>query len=66
MPSPRLENERANNAERCANCGWWQGKAGSAGPCDRHGIKTLDLAKCTDWRDGDPLVDILAPETNEE
>lgn len=29
-------------------------------------MPTLDLAKCTDWRDGDPLVDILPPETADE
>jgi len=37
----------------------------TAGKCDRHDIKTLDLSVCGDWRDGDPVQDILIPEKDE-
>lgn len=60
--NPLLENRRNNTEPRCANCGWWNGRATSAGRCDRHTITTLDLAVCTDWRDGDPLQEVLSPD----
>ena len=62
---PRLEARRANSEPKCANCGWWQGLDDYAGICDRHGIKVLDLAVCTDWRDGDVIQTVLPPEKDE-
>jgi hypothetical protein len=77
--NPKLEIRRANNEPKCGNCGWWEGKAAAAGACGRHNMYvhggplgassgvaliTLDLAVCTDWRDGDPVQEILPPESN--
>ncbi len=61
----RIEIRRANTEPKCANCGWWTGQAQPAGRCDRHDIKTLDLAVCTDWRDGDPIQTLLIPEKDQ-
>lgn len=58
----KLEVRRSNNEPKCASCGWWQGKDAPGGRCDRHGIVTLDLAVCSDWRDGELIADILPPE----
>jgi hypothetical protein len=74
--NPKLEARRANSELKCANCGWWRGGARSAGECGRHDffipgqgstakLITLDLAVCTDWRDGDPVQEVLPPETQE-
>jgi hypothetical protein len=63
--NPKLEIRRANNEPKCASCGWFQGGNGSGGTCGRHGMITLDLAVCTDWRDGDPVQEVLPPETQE-
>jgi hypothetical protein len=60
--SARIEAQRANDQPRCANCGWWQGKAASAGRCDRHDATTLDMALCSAWRDGDVVADVLPPD----
>lgn len=63
---PRLEIRRANSDAKCASCGWWGGSANvPAAQCQRHGMKTLDLAVCTDWRDGDPVQEVLPPESQE-
>jgi hypothetical protein len=64
--NPKLEIRRANNEPKCANCGWWGGSpVNSAGKCAAHGTTTLDLAVCTIWRDGDPVQEVLPPETQE-
>ena len=57
----KLEIRRANNEQKCANCSWFQGGETPAGQCGAHGIKVLDLAVCTEWRDGDTLAEILPP-----
>jgi hypothetical protein len=71
--NPKLEIRRANNEPKCANCGWWHGGEAPAGVCARHSVLrhdgetrviTLDLDVCTDWRDGDPVQEILPPESN--
>lgn len=62
MNNARLEAQRANSTSKCANCGWWKGGETPAGTCERHGIKTLDLAVCSDWRDADVVADVLRPE----
>lgn len=45
----RLEADRATTWPKCANCAHWSERDTLApiGTCDKHGIKTLDLAKCT-------------------
>lgn len=63
---PLLENRRNDAGPKCANCGWWKGRDTSAGQCDRHGIKTLDLMVCSDHRDNDPVTDILEPEHEDD
>lgn len=62
---PKLEARRANSEQKCANCGWWKGQTTPAGHCERHEIKTLDLAVCSDWRDADVIQDVLPPESEE-
>jgi len=62
---PRLESRRANSEPKCANCGWFEGGDMPAGRCGRHDVKTLDLAVCTDWRDGDVTQTVLPPEKDE-
>lgn len=61
----RIEIRRTNLDPKCLTCGWWRGADMTAGPCDRHGIKTLDLAVCGDWRDGDVVQELLPPEKDE-
>lgn len=68
--NPKLEIRRASSEPKCATCGWWQGGSASAGGCGRHMtgsalFMTLDLAVCTDWRDGDPVQEVLPPESQE-
>jgi hypothetical protein len=73
--NPKLEIRRANNEPKCASCGWWHGGTEPAGICGRHSVMassgesrtvvTLDLAVCTDWRDGDPVQEVLPPESQE-
>lgn len=58
----RLEARRANSEAKCASCGWWRGGVETAARCERHDIKTLDLAVCADWRDGDVVAEVLKPE----
>lgn len=60
--SARIEAQRANDQPKCANCGWWKGGDTSAGPCERHNAKTLDMGLCSDWRDSDVLADVLPPD----
>lgn len=60
--NPLLENRRNDNAPKCANCGWWRGGEAPAGHCERHDTRTLDLAVCSDHRDGEPVVDVLPPD----
>jgi hypothetical protein len=64
--NPKLEVRRANNEPKCADCGWWGGKGlpNAIALCGAHNAMTLDLAVCTDWRDGDPVQEILPPESN--
>lgn len=60
--SARLETRRDDTSEKCANCGWWLGKTAPSGLCQHHDIKTLDLAVCSGWRDGEPVQEILTHE----
>jgi hypothetical protein len=65
--NPKLEIRRANNEPKCANCGWFAKipeDVVSRARCARHDIQTLDLAVCSEWRDGDPVQEILPPESN--
>ena len=63
--NPWLETRRDNTEPKCATCGWWQGGGNSAGGCGCHGIKTLDLSVCTQWRDRELVQDVLPPEKPE-
>ena len=60
----KLEIRRSNNEPKCASCGWWKGGSASAGKCERHNAPTLDMAVCSDWRDGDVIAEILEPEAD--
>jgi len=62
---PRLEARRANSEPKCANCGWFKGGDMPVGRCGRFDYKTLDLAVCTDWRDGDVIQTVLPAEKHE-
>ncbi len=46
----RLEQRRDDATPKCATCSWWQGAFLSAGTCDVHDMKTLDLSVCSDHR----------------
>lgn len=49
MINIRLEADRATSWPKCANCAHWSERdtLASVGMCEKHGFKTLDLAKCT-------------------
>lgn len=59
---PRLETRVQNAEPKCWSCGWWRGGYSinaSAGHCDRHNMKTLSLSVCQDWRDVEPVQEVL-------
>lgn len=46
-----LENRRADNTAKCANCAQWAGRdtEASAAECELHKMTTLDLLACSSW-----------------
>lgn len=55
-----LEHRREDSTAKCCTCSWWQGGTGYAGHCDLVGMKTLDLAICSAYRDQVQTGEIVA------
>jgi hypothetical protein len=51
LTDARLENRRADDSAKCANCREWNGRdtGKSAATCERHKVTTTDLSVCSAW-----------------